>query len=350
MASDVAPITLITGRPGMGKTSFLVSKLMEIEGTRPIYVMGIPDLKLEHIECPPIKDWTEARRDDPQNPDLEMHYFTFPPHSLVVIDESQRVYRPRASASKVPPHVAAFETIRHTGIEFYLLTQSPRLLDSNISELVGKHYAIGKRLLGRYIYEWPYVGSLDSKVSREEAVKRRFRPPARAFAKYKSATVHIQTKRGVHQAFYFLAAALLFLGYQGYQSFRIFDKNLNPQAAQVKPLPAKPQTTSAASAQSAAASLDADPFEPRQFYRPESAPAYDGVRQVVAMPSIAGCVMSRDKCVCYTHQATRLDAIPGPVCIETARNGRFDPYSQQSGPVPASPPPPATPPLQNPAA
>jgi zona occludens toxin len=324
----------------MGKTALLVSLLLKMQGTRPIYVMGIPDLTIEHQDCPPIAEWTECRRDDPHNPDLEMHYFTFPPHSLIVIDESQRVYRPRSTSSKVPPHVAAFETVRHTGVEFYLLTQSPRLLDTNIRPLVGKHIAIGRRLLGRYTFEWPYVGDLDSKMSREEASKRRYSPPKAAFKHYKSAEVHIANRGRVHQIWYLAAAALGFLAYQGWGAYQVFQRNTpaaltasradtvpRSSAVQNQPAPAPVSPTTSAMV----VTESDDPFHPVNPGRPESAPAYSALAIPVAMPVVSACVASRDKCVCYSQQATRL-IVPENVCRQWAISPDFNPYRLPAAP------------------
>ncbi len=181
-------ITLITGIPGMGKSAFVLSELITIK-TRPLFIMGIPHLAIDHVRPPPIEEWTELRKDqDDEN--LLLPYFTFPPHSIVVIDEAQRVYRPRTAGSKVPDIVAAFETHRHLGIDFYLLTQSINLLDSNIRRLVGRHIDIRDTFLGRYRYEWKGLGEPESKASRDLANKTRYSLPKHVFKLYKSAEVH----------------------------------------------------------------------------------------------------------------------------------------------------------------
>ena len=131
-------ITLITGTPGSGKTAYAVSLLMEMAGSRPIYADGVPELVIDHQPCPPVSEWT-YEADDPASATGKKISFTFPANSIVVIDECQRVFRPRSSGSKVPPEVAAFETHRHLGIDFILITQHPSLVDGNIRRLVGKH-------------------------------------------------------------------------------------------------------------------------------------------------------------------------------------------------------------------
>jgi hypothetical protein len=219
-------ITLFTGVPGMGKTALIVSMMLDElkKGDRPFFVMGIPELKLDHSPVPPVKEWTELRPDK-DDPSILLPYFTFPPNSIIIIDEAQRVFRPRASASKVPDHVAANETHRHTGVDFWLLTQKPSLLDSNVRELVGRHIHLKDTLLGRKLYEWREYADVKSKENLREAASRKFRPPKEAFQYYKSSELHTKQPYRVHQAFYLLAGLAIFLTYNGYGLYdRMFKK------------------------------------------------------------------------------------------------------------------------------
>ena len=108
------PLSLITGVPGSGKTAWMVSQLMsrpDLQG-RPLYVCGIPDLKIPHedITQDEARNWPEWA----------------PTGALIVIDECQKVFRPRKSGSDVPAYVSELETHRHRGLDFFLLTQIGR--------------------------------------------------------------------------------------------------------------------------------------------------------------------------------------------------------------------------------
>lgn len=223
-------ITIITGIPGMGKTSLLVSMMMKEQeqegGGRPFFVMGVPDLQLDHSKCPPINEWTE-QRPDPDDPQLMLPYFTFPPNAIVVIDEAQRVYRPRAAGSKVPDHVAAFETHRHTGVDFWLLTQKPMLIDANIRELCGRHIHIRPTILGRYLYEWPEFADVKSKSDRDLASKRRFSPPKRAFNQYKSSVLHVKHKFRMNNLILLAIAGIAASGYFGWDVYKLYQRKTN---------------------------------------------------------------------------------------------------------------------------
>lgn len=226
-------ITIITGIPGMGKSALIVSMMLKEQqkgwegGERPFFVMGIPDLALDHAKCPPVIDWTE-KRPDPDDPTLLLDYFTFPPNSIVVIDEAQRVFRNRAAASKVPSHVAAFETHRHTGVDFWLLTQKPHLLDPNIRELCGRHIHIKPTLLGRYLYEWPEFADPKSRSDRDLAAKRKFSPPKTAFKQYKSAELHTKQPFRMHNIYLIAPFALGLFGYFMYDAVSLLLNKTEP--------------------------------------------------------------------------------------------------------------------------
>lgn len=220
-------ITIITGVPGMGKTALMVSMLIEEEkkGDRPLYVMGVDNLLIEHQKLPTIDLWTYSKSDK-DDPSLELFYFTFPPNSILIIDEAQKIYRPRSSSSKVPPIVSALETHRHTGIDIWLLTQKPSLLDSNVRDLCGRHMHIRNSILGRKIYEWPEYNAI-TETNLKSAASRFFRPPKSAFALYKSSELHTKQPRRIHNAFIVLALMIPLLFYQFYSLYTKFDSKIN---------------------------------------------------------------------------------------------------------------------------
>lgn len=333
-------ITMITGIPGMGKTSLLVTMLLEYEkaAERPLFVMGIPDLKIEHVVAPPVTEWTEYRA-SPEDPSLELAYFTFPPNSILIIDEAQRVYRPRASSTKVPPYVAALETHRHTGLDIILLTQKPKLVDMNVRELVGRHIHIRSGLLGRYLYEWPHIADGESRIDRSDAAKRKFSPPKAAFTKYKSAEAHTKQKFRVNQLFIYAGLALAALFYQGSQAFGILNKYTNPEAEKIvetedggmpprsgaealppslRDAPYMPATTS---------ERIIEAMTPTDDHNPLSAPLYAAVLPPVVAPEVVGCIASKSRCTCFSQQSTPV-WLPDEQCRQRAAGLYYDPYRQ----------------------
>lgn len=234
-------ITVITSVPGGGKTALIVSMMLteEKKGERPLFVMGINELTVEHIPVPPLNEWTE-QRPDKDDPSVMLDYFTFPPNSILIVDEAQRVFRPRSTSSKVPSHVAALETHRHTGIDIWLISQKPHLLDSNVRELCGRHIHIKVGLLGKYLYEWPEYNDVKVKDNFKVAASKKYSPPKESFAYYKSAEIHTKNKRPVHKAFYILAIATIFAIYNGYNLYqRTIGKKEQPIIAEANATPQK---------------------------------------------------------------------------------------------------------------
>lgn len=335
-------IKLITGIPGSGKTASVVADLLQIKD-RPIFVDGIPDLTIEHTPCPPLSEWTEERP-DPSSASGKKICFTFPPNSIIVIDECQRIYRPRSAASKVPPEVAAFETHRHEGLDFWLITQNPTLLDSNVRKLVGCHVHFRVTWAGRYRHEWNEVGDVDSSTSRSLSVTTKYKLPKEAFSAYKSAVLHTKHKTKIPFAVYLLVGALSLGGYTAWSFYHRFQDITNrgnlldttssaPVASQsptreipdVKPILTKAEYI--------------EQQTPRIPGLMHTAPIYDGVTQPVEPPEPVGCMDSKKTgCRCYTQQGTRYDTTEA-ICRQIMASGIYMPWKKTETPVPITPSP-----------
>src|SRR5205809_7156589 len=99
-------ITLITGLPGNGKTLYALTwlKALAEKDGRTVFYSGITDCM--------IPGWVEH---EPEKwPEL-------PANSVILIDEVQRVMRPRMHGSAVPAHIAQLETHRHKGVDLVLI-------------------------------------------------------------------------------------------------------------------------------------------------------------------------------------------------------------------------------------
>lgn len=188
-------LTLVTGVPGTGKTAYCVNELIDVVGDRLLFVDGIKDLSLPHEAVPHIDTWVRKR--ETESGAQEIEWVAFPPGSLVVIDECQRLFRPRHPSQKVPDAVAGFETHRHAGLDFWLITQDAMLLDSNVRKLIDRHIHIQDSWLGRFTYTWLKEGDPKSRISLAEASRQKYIIPKRAFDKYKSAELHTKRNRPV---------------------------------------------------------------------------------------------------------------------------------------------------------
>jgi len=330
------PITLLTGLPGAGKTALGVNYLSDmVEAGRPIFQTGIPELKLPHAPVPPIEEWTELRP-DPDNPSVMCPYFTFPPNSVIFLSEAQRWYRPRPSGAKVPDHVAAFETVRHTGVTFVFDTQHPDFIDSHVRKLVGQHvHLLDHGVMGRWHYEWPHVGRPED--YKNAPIKKKYSLPKKVFGLYKSSSLHIKRKYTIPPVLILAAVLIVAIAFYGYRTYSRISGRINPTpeaSASASPTPAQSSAVASGPVTDPAQLLME--FVPRVPGRPETAPAYDTLRQVKNMPVVVGCIKTAKACRCSNQQG--LDAgLDNLQCENWIRQPPFNAYLDQPAPVSPAP-------------
>jgi len=310
-------LTLFTGMPGAGKTAALVDLLRKLDGSRPLYADGLNGLKLDHQPVDATK-WHEE----------------VPDGAILVIDEVQRIWRPRGPGAKVPDAVQMLETHRHRGIDIYVTTQNPRLLDANVRGLVGRHVHIRDTgWLGRHWYEWPECN--DAMNWKTCPVKMKYKLPKAAFDLYKSASEHTKPVRRTPPALYLSIAAIL----AAVVGVVMVMRTLAGKAGGDE----KPVVASSIEGKRDASSIlggsaagpgpglrvvdDRVDWIPRVSFRPESAPAYDDVRKVSAMPIITGCVQSGGRAKCFTQQGTDAGLTDQEAAAWLREGGRFNPYA-----------------------
>lgn len=323
-------ITIITGAPGTGKSAALVSLLSELAKTRTVYVSGIPDLQIPHENLDDPALW----------PDV------VPDGSIVVIDEVQRVWRPRGPGSKVPRGISDLETHRHRGLDFYVVTQSPRLIDSNVRGLCGRHIHLRDLgILGRFWYEWPECADQCATTWKNAPLKKRYRLPKAVFDQYKSASVHIKPIRSFPTMLLVMLLALIVVAFMSWKAYTMISSKISPSPVhQITPSGQLPSVENRHSVEPAP---DYDPtlFIPRQTDKPETAPAYDHLRVVVAMPIVSGGICMREKCKCLTAQGTD-SGLSSQECRTWIDHRPFNPYqlaenskgNQQQQRLPGQPP------------
>lgn len=308
-------ITLITGVPGSGKTAGALDLILKEYADRPLFVDGLNGLKLEHVPVD-VMDWPAQ----------------VPDGAVVVVDEVQRKWRPRGPGAKVPESVAALETHRHRGIDFVIITQNPRLVDTNVRALVGRHVHIRSTgFLGRWAYEWPECNT-DLAWARCQN-KRRYKLPKKVFDLYTSASLHTKPVHKIPLTVYFLGAVIVGLLAVGYWFYK------GQKKAEVPPLPTSTTTAPVTAAPPAAAPEpvklahidDRVDFIPRVSNVPESAPAYDEIRKIVNMPTVVGGVCMRAVCKCFTYQGTDT-GLSHADCFRWMQNPAFDHYTPKPAP------------------
>lgn len=249
-------IRLVTGNPGNAKTLFTLYDLIkQIEEhkkdglNRKVYYYNI-EFNPEHELYEQVKDWIKVEAHDLtiNLPSLyDNQHPTIEQGSIILADECQDLY-PTRSKGEVPPFLKFFEKHRHTGCDFWLITQKPRQLDIHVRELTGEHYHF-QRVLGRDASRVKFLNRLiDDKSENSPEIQTQVRKfPKQLFGLYKSAVLHTHKRKlpwkltvGLPLIALFLAA-MIFVVYHilfskhKTESATVDSTTLNPPIYQTKP-------------------------------------------------------------------------------------------------------------------
>ncbi|WP_455240216.1 zonular occludens toxin domain-containing protein [Variovorax durovernensis] len=366
-------ITIITGTPGAGKTLYTISKLLlpllgttvksgmfdetgaEIEYPRTIYT-NIRGLTVDHELIDGGGRWVQDREaggyklEGPSGGLRDWHQWA-KPGSVIVFDEVQKVWEPRANGSAVPPDIKALETHRHMGVDFILITQGLPLTERNLAMLCNRHLHV--RRVGNMpfavVYEWDHASR--TLMYAKAITKAPWRYNKKVFKLYKSADLHTKQKRSIPTLLYFVLAGLVaFAVLAPTLKARMSERFGDAKPAQLAD--GKTLASGASGKQSGTGSADAPkdkgaaPIDdtkdwiPRDPLRPESAPAYDGLRKVSVMPVLVGCISMGKRAQCYTQQGTVVEVHPD-MARSLMDRPRFDPYEAPKGRDSPTPVPPS---------
>lgn len=334
----MAAITLITGKPRIGKTAFAVELLMfdDFYKGRKIF-SNINGLLIDHHKPPEGHSWEDMH---------EWLKWKENIGSVVIYDEVQYLFPTRSSGSKMPENVAFLNIHGHYGIDMILITQSPKLLDVNLREVVNKHIHIAANKMGGLTrLEWNEV-ALNPTQQARNALSSSHKIRQEVFEYYKSAEVHTAHSH-VKSRWYYVIIAMLFIlpcilglvGFMGYKMYQGYKEKagITAQAEAAKeetgfknPLDPESQKEMMPQSGIQGQNLKPEDFVPTLAEKPESKPIYNGVRQVKTFERIAGCIDGgKTGCTCYSDQATPLKEVTKEMCKDYAHNGLpFNPYKE----------------------
>lgn len=326
-------IYLITGLPGNGKTLYTlwhVKDRAEKEG-RTVYYSGIPELA--------IPSWIELDEEQTKK------WYELPAGAIIVIDEAQRIFRPRAGRGDPPAHVAQLETHRHNGHDLYLVTQHPSLIDQNVRRLSGIHRHI-QRLFGiqsATIHEWGEV-HMDCERRRDDSSKTRWKFPKNVFSLYKSAQVHTHKIHLPKQVYYIVGGVVLVLAIVWHFWSNYFSDKPKPAAPVATVQATSPQLAGPQFGGQEKKPMTKDEYiaslTPRLPDFPHTAPRYDQITQPIDAPYPVGCYTIGDKCKCVSQQGTPIKTSL-ETCQNIVQNGYFKdwlPPAQSQPPAPRQEP------------
>lgn len=349
-------ITVITGTPGAGKTLYTVSKLLlplvgtsvrsgifdadsgqEVQYPRTIYT-NIRGLTIDHELIDGGGRWVYEKDtggyklEGPAGGLRDWHNWA-KAGSVIVFDEVQKVWEPRANGAMVPPDIKALETHRHMGVDFILITQGLMLTERNLAMLCNRHLHVRRvgNMKFAIVYEWDHASR--TLMFAKAFSKTPWRYDKKVFKLYKSADLHTKQKRSIPTLIYFVLAGLVAMAFLA-PTFKArmderFGDHKPAQLADAKPgaQPAGKQGTPAPveAAKGTAPIDDSKDWVPRDPLRPESAPAYDSIRKVAVMPVLVGCMSMGQRARCYTQQGTVVEVHP-EMAQSLMERPRFDPY------------------------
>lgn len=300
-------ITIITGNPGAGKSLYTVDKLLrdlvgttvdeEVDGEivkhpRTIYT-NINGLLLDHEKIDGsatggLRNWHEWAK----------------PGSVIVVDEVQKIWEPRANGSKVPPDIQALETHRHMGVDFIIITQGLMLTERNLCMLCNRHLHV--RRIGNLplaiVYEWDHASR--SLMYSKAISKAPYRYNKGVYKLYKSAKLHTSQKRRIPSLIYFVLAGLIGLMYLAPNTYARLTERTGMAAA--KPDQAKAPAVAAKPPESM---WTAEPPAPPPAV-PASLPAAPMPAAVASAPVFSGCIAAATRCTCYDTQGGKVEREP----------------------------------------
>lgn len=317
-----APVTLVTGLPGNGKTLYTLCMVKEWaeKENRQVYYHGIEILDktvLPWIEFLDSTTWHQL-----------------PAGAIIVIDEAHKVFPVRPHGSRTPAHVEAIAELRHQGHNLILITQHPMELDTSIRRRVGRHLHAVRRfgMQACAVFEWSRcVDNCDK--TRKDAIRHEWVFNKRAYSWYKSAELHT-IKRRIPKKLLFLVIAPVLVAFAVWYVYSIFTKQRD-----ASPIPAVSTVDNSASAPGGrlspmsisqnVVSWHSD-RQPRIRDLPQTAPIYDDVTKPVRAPFPAACVQTKKRCQCYTQQATPLNT-SAEFCARIVAGGLFLDWDFNSG-------------------
>lgn len=322
-------ITLITGVPGSGKTLYTLWHLLErVEAEnrellkqgrelRQVFTNGVKGLN------GPVADWQAL--DDPKK------WMDCPTGSIIVIDECQTVFRPRGAGSHVPEYIAALETHRHHGLDIYLITQHPMLVDQNIRRLVGRHFHVVRKfgMQRAVVHEW---GSTHEITQRNllSAQRHQFSFPREVFDYYQSSEMHTHKAKIPKRVWFLLATPLIIGALVWFAWTKMQDVGHGVQSGAVASSFAPVSENKAAAVVRASEGPEAyiASYTPRLPGMPWTAPAYDEVTRPTEAPYPVACLKSGKACRCYDQQENRIAVTEG-FCSDFIERGMFVAWKAQ---------------------
>ena len=300
-------LTLLTGKPGAGKSSLLVERfILQVRqdkdpaiAKRPIYA-NITGLDVDAIEkrvggprvLPTPDDWRDTA-----------------PGALAIYDEAQFLF-PATGKPGAPDDGRLLDLAIHRkeGRDLVFSTQDGTLVHHWLRKFVGQHVHLSRpnNMEQAIVYQWnKYQGDTDDYFSRKEADESRYSYNAETQALFHSATIHTHKFKMPAGSRWIIRFArvlvLLLLGALAWNAYRVHKKGEAQQA----------EVRAAAEVPADVAIINGD--DPRALATalnagtPVVSERYAWRETAATVRPIKGCVASPGRCRCFDDQGLLLD-------------------------------------------
>lgn len=302
-------IIILTATPGCGKTNHAVWSHIKpaVESGRPVYVCGIPDLKLPHIPLSHAKlnTWAERTPIDPEKPEGKQKLDNFVEGSLIVVDEAAYPW-PAIDLRDPPEYIKYLSQHRKHGLDFLVITQSPKFVHPFVLENADRHIHLSQEWSGNKQYEWSeFCANPKLKTNRANAVKKPYHLEKKAFDLYYSASLHIEKpKRAIPKMVY---AAIFLLFAVPAMAYTVFDR-VQERVKEATPQPVNEVVVQSPDQHEIVQQI-AEPVQVSQVVE-QPKTSLSMLSDLVDWSQVAACVSNKNNCVCYGHKAQRLNIVP----------------------------------------
>lgn len=302
-------IILITGTPGAGKTLRSVQNIMGWLNEGLTVFTNINGINAPGDLRPfdDFIDWTDT-----------------PDGSVVVYDEAQQHFGADGGRGRSDrKDIAGLETHRHTGHTIVFITQHPRLLHSHVTRLVGRHEHVA-RMFGTqntFLYWLDRLMNVDSRSDLKLAQQETWAYPTKLFEHYKSASMHIKTRKIPKKIFYFAAFIVFVLCLTSFSGYKVFSSPAFLEIAGLKEV-GKPVEPVAETAKTTFQAVNQAPPAVPAVKDKVDYPAQDWALERSQATPVAGCIAShnpeRPRCTCYSTNMTPI-VMPSSECFSRIR-------------------------------
>ncbi|WP_107852552.1 zonular occludens toxin domain-containing protein [Oceanimonas marisflavi] len=176
----------------------------------------------EHFDFKPTKKRLERFNLHWKKMSHPHDWYKLPYGSVMIIDEAQEFFPPRSVGAKVPEYIAKMNVHRHSGFDLHLVTQQPRLVDTQIRSVTGRHIHFHNPDNGEKVvrYQSSKLMDVENESSLKDCLNLSYKKrDAKFYGSYYSAEIH--THKKITPDFYkkiipALLAVLVGIGGAGY--------------------------------------------------------------------------------------------------------------------------------------